>query len=194
MSVVKEFDPYECWLGIRPQERPVDYYRLLGLKRFERDRKVISVAAKRSIARISRHLDGEHAAEARRVLSRMESAQDCLLHEGTKKAYDRKLRRRVIPSAGDSDNRPKRRASSVNMQAQTSSIMQERELAAKIRREIEGRIVERMLIGVFVVALGICIAILAYEFVTPPVNDSIAPPAAVEQVEPSDAAAPQPSQ
>ena len=39
------FDPYHEWLGIRPEEHPVDHYRLLGIARFESDAAVISNAA-----------------------------------------------------------------------------------------------------------------------------------------------------
>ena len=34
---VEDFDPYYRWLGIRDQQRPPNFYRLLGLELFEDD-------------------------------------------------------------------------------------------------------------------------------------------------------------
>ena len=40
-------DPYEKWLGIPKDERPVTYYRLLGVSPKETDAAVIAKAAQR---------------------------------------------------------------------------------------------------------------------------------------------------
>jgi len=40
-----QFDPYYEWLGIPPEEQPADYYRLLGVQRFEANLNAISNAA-----------------------------------------------------------------------------------------------------------------------------------------------------
>jgi hypothetical protein len=39
-----DFDPYQKWLGIPPQEQPPSFYRLLTLKPLESDLEVISKA------------------------------------------------------------------------------------------------------------------------------------------------------
>lgn len=39
------FDPYLKWLGIPPDHRPPDLYRLLGIEPFESDLDVIANAA-----------------------------------------------------------------------------------------------------------------------------------------------------
>ena len=43
------FDPYYEWLGIPPDEQPADRYRLLGIRRFESNLKVIENAAERQL-------------------------------------------------------------------------------------------------------------------------------------------------
>ena len=39
------FDPYREWLGIEPHEQPADFYRLIGIARFEADLGRIAAAA-----------------------------------------------------------------------------------------------------------------------------------------------------
>lgn len=46
----EHFDAYHRWLGIPPKHQPADWYRLLGLERFEADLEVIVDAAERQIA------------------------------------------------------------------------------------------------------------------------------------------------
>ena len=41
----ESFDPYWQWLGIPPDERPVDHYRLLGLAMFESNPQRIEAGA-----------------------------------------------------------------------------------------------------------------------------------------------------
>lgn len=44
------FDPYQTWLGIGPHERPLGFYTLLGLNRFEADPARIQMAASQRLA------------------------------------------------------------------------------------------------------------------------------------------------
>lgn len=86
------FDPLREWLGIPPQARPVDYYTLLGLRRFEEDVNVILQALQARQNLVQRHLHGPHAKEASELLSIFGQAQACLLDRARKAAYDNKLR------------------------------------------------------------------------------------------------------
>ena len=56
----QEFDPYYRWLVIPPAEQPADYYRLLGLSRFENEPEVIRDAAERQMAHVRRYALGKH--------------------------------------------------------------------------------------------------------------------------------------
>ncbi len=74
------FDPYHRWLGIAPRHQPADYYRLLGIDRFEADPEVIADAAERQIAHVRRYQLGRHlvarhflAVRAKRVYHRSQS-------------------------------------------------------------------------------------------------------------------------
>lgn len=85
------FDPYLQWLGIPPSERPVDFYRLLGVQAFEADPDVIENAANLRTTQLKAAADGEHAKAAQRILTEIASAKICLLVPETKADYDKKL-------------------------------------------------------------------------------------------------------
>lgn len=87
-----EFDPYHRWLGIPPKHQPADYYRLLGLERFEDDPEVIVDAAERQIAHVRRYQLGQHVDLSQRILNELAAAKACLLTAAKKAEYDRKLR------------------------------------------------------------------------------------------------------
>jgi hypothetical protein len=93
------FDPYHRWLGIRPEEQPASYYRLLGLAPFEDDREVIRDAAFRQIAHVRKYSLGEHTDLAQQVLNELARAQFCLLDVAKKAEYDSMLRRAASPVA-----------------------------------------------------------------------------------------------
>lgn len=85
------FDPYFKWLGIPPNERPIDFYRLLGVQHFESDPDVIANATDQRTAQIKGFLAGDHPKAAQRILNEIASARICLLAPETKAEYDKKL-------------------------------------------------------------------------------------------------------
>jgi len=86
------FDPYFKWLGIPPGDRPVDFYRLLGIPHFEDDPDVIANAADQRTGHLKGFLGGQHAKPAQRILNEIGAAKVCLLNPETKAQYDKKLR------------------------------------------------------------------------------------------------------
>src|SRR5687767_3181415 len=85
------FDPYHLWLGIPPEEQPPDYYRLLGLRRFEGDPEVISNAADRQMLHVRSFQTGPRAVECQRLLNELSAARSYLLDRSKKAAYDQAL-------------------------------------------------------------------------------------------------------
>jgi hypothetical protein len=102
------FDPYFKWLGIPPGERPIDFYRLLGVQQFEADADVISSAADQRTAHIKGFQTGPHEKAARRILAEVSAAEICLLNPETKATYDRKLRANMAAQAPDVRRPPTR--------------------------------------------------------------------------------------
>jgi hypothetical protein len=88
-----QFDPYQAWLGISTSNQPIDNYRLLGLRAFESDPRVIEAAVNQRLAHVTSFQTGPHAAEAQRVLQHLTFARTCLLNPQQKATYDEQLRR-----------------------------------------------------------------------------------------------------
>jgi formylglycine-generating enzyme required for sulfatase activity len=89
------FDAYHKWMGIPAAEQPADFYRLLGLARFESDPDVIDAAANKQMAYLRGCAKGDHADQAEEMLNEVARARLCLLSERKKSVYDADLKRRV---------------------------------------------------------------------------------------------------
>jgi len=87
-----QFDPYEQWLGIAPEDQPPHHYRLLGLEAFTEDCDRIAAAADARMAELRKFQRGKHAEDSQRLLNELAAAKLCLLDEGTKTTYDAVLR------------------------------------------------------------------------------------------------------
>ena len=95
----EEFDPYEKWLGIPPQEQPPNHYRLLGICPFEEDRDKIRAAALRQTASLRRIDSEEHAKRMEQLLNEIQQAKICLMNPELKSEYDATLWQKL--SAGE---------------------------------------------------------------------------------------------
>ncbi len=91
-STSSAFDPYHVWLSIAPDEQPPHHYRLLGLKPFESDLRVIESAADRQMAHVRTFQSGKYSKASQKLLNEISSAKLFLLNESKKRAYDDKLR------------------------------------------------------------------------------------------------------
>ncbi len=85
------FDPYYEWLGIPPDEQPADRYRLLGIRRFESNLKVIENAAERQLLLLKTFQNGPHGPLTQQLMNEVSSARVCLLDERKKAEYDAEL-------------------------------------------------------------------------------------------------------
>ena len=94
-SRTSRFDPLHQWLGIPPTEQPPDYYRLLGLAKFEADSDVIASAADRQMTHVKAFASGPYAAQSQLLLNSLSRARLCLLNPEFKSTYDAKLRERL---------------------------------------------------------------------------------------------------
>jgi hypothetical protein len=101
-SATEVFDPYREWLGIEPQERPADHYRLLGLPRFEHDLALIAAAADGRMALIRSNQTGRRGAFTHKLLNEITAAKLCLLSPVAKGQYDSFLRERMKTDAATS--------------------------------------------------------------------------------------------
>ncbi len=86
----RSFDPYYEWLGIQPSEQPANFYRLLGIAKFEDNAKVIERAADRQMGYL-RQFQTKHPAEVSQILSRLALARITLTDRQKKLDYDKSL-------------------------------------------------------------------------------------------------------
>jgi hypothetical protein len=86
------FDPYHKWLGIPLDEQPADYYRLLGVRRFEPDADVIEGAVDKQMTHVRSFQNGPHAKASQKLLNELTTARLCLLSDDKRLDYDAQLR------------------------------------------------------------------------------------------------------
>ena len=104
-SKSSNFDPYHKWLGIPPREQPADYYRLLGLVKFEDDPDVIAIAADQRMAFVQKMAIGQHLEYSQKLLNELARARLVLMDSQKKEVYDASL----IQFSDDSSNTVRRR-------------------------------------------------------------------------------------
>ena len=89
------FDPYDQWLGIPKDRRPITYYHLLAVPPGKADPGAVNEAARRQLARLGKYRDGPHAEACERLVREVKKARDALRDPATRKKYDALLARRT---------------------------------------------------------------------------------------------------
>src|SRR5262245_61442941 len=90
-GAAESFDPYYTWLGIPPDEQPANFYRLLGLRKYENNREVISHAADARMAHLKTFQTGKRAQVCQKLLTEISGAVKTLLNDEKRAAYDQQL-------------------------------------------------------------------------------------------------------
>jgi hypothetical protein len=85
------FDPYEKWLGISKDLRPVNHYQLLDITREVRDPSAIAEAAEERAGQVKAHEKGPHAEICARLLKEIRQAKLTLIHPAKRAEYDATL-------------------------------------------------------------------------------------------------------
>jgi len=101
--MAEQFDAYESWLGIPPEEQPPDHYRLLGVPRFEKRREAIEAAVDERLGSLHAYRSGEHAEACGHLIAEITAAKACLLNPNRRAAYDRGLLRQMAAEAADQE-------------------------------------------------------------------------------------------
>ena len=99
MSHAPSFDPYREWLGIEPHEQPANFYRLLGVARFEPDPTQIAAAADQRMALVRSFQMGPRGVYTQRLLNELAAARVTLLTPQSRAAYDAALAQHQSPAA-----------------------------------------------------------------------------------------------
>lgn len=88
----RDFDPYYYFLGISPKDQPPDFYRLLGVERFEANLEIIEMASDRQLSHLHGVKSGDHIDDVAKLLSEVSRARLCLLSPKKKPEYDKQLK------------------------------------------------------------------------------------------------------
>ncbi len=90
----KQIDVYRDWLGIKETERPLNYYHLLRLKRFEDDPARVRDHYRKMNAHVRKYATGEFGPQSQALLNELAKAMLCLTDAQRKREYDISLGRK----------------------------------------------------------------------------------------------------
>jgi len=93
-----ELDVYRDWLGIKEAARPLDYYQLLRLERFEDNVDRIRRHYRKLNAHARKYSTGKYAELSQQVLNELARAMLCLTDAARKADYDTSLGRQTAAS------------------------------------------------------------------------------------------------
>ena len=88
MNSEQSLDVYRDWLGIQDAERPLDYYQLLRLKKFEDDQDRIQRHYRKMHKHARKFATGEFTEESQNLLNELARAMLCLTDLSRKAEYD----------------------------------------------------------------------------------------------------------
>lgn len=91
--MAEELDIYRDWLGIPDKERPLNYYQLLRVPKFEDDTEKIRAHYRKMNAHVRKYATGKYAAESQKLLNELAKAMLCLTDAQRKREYDASLGR-----------------------------------------------------------------------------------------------------
>jgi hypothetical protein len=87
-----DFNPYQQWLDIPPEEQPPTLYRLVGVGDFETDTRAIRSATNQHVIHVKTFRTDENAIFLDLLIKEIQEAGKILLDPGKKKKYDQKLK------------------------------------------------------------------------------------------------------
>ncbi len=98
MDSKKSLDVYHDWLGIKEPDRPLDYYQLLRLKRFDDDQQRVRRHYRKMHNHARKYATGEFSHASQELLNELARAMLCLTDVRRKTEYDESLGRKAVAS------------------------------------------------------------------------------------------------
>ena len=98
--MAEELDVYRDWLGIKEPDRPLNYYQLLRLSRFEDDAAKIREHYRKLNAHVRKYSSGQYAKLSQKLLNELARAMLCLTDARRKTEYDASQGRTTSAEAG----------------------------------------------------------------------------------------------
>jgi hypothetical protein len=93
-------DVYRDWLGVADTDRPLNYYQLLRLKKFEDDTEKIRSNYRKLNAQVRKYAAGQYGQRSQELLNELARAMLCLTDATRKAEYDASLGRKEEAKLG----------------------------------------------------------------------------------------------
>ena len=92
--MAKQLDVYRDWLGITSDERPLDYYQLMRLAKFEDNSEKIRAHYLKMNTHVRKYASGQYSQESQKLLNELAKAMLCLTDTQRKREYDASMGRK----------------------------------------------------------------------------------------------------
>ena len=96
----QELDVYRDWLGVTDTDRPLNYYQLLRLKKFEDDTEKIRSNYRKLNAQVRKYAAGQYGQRSQELLNELARAMLCLTDATRKAEYDASMGRKQEAKLG----------------------------------------------------------------------------------------------
>jgi hypothetical protein len=141
-------DVYREWLGIKEPDRPLSYYQLLRLSRFEDDAAKIREHYRKMNAHVRKYSTGQYAKQSQTLLNELARAMLCLTDARRKTEYDASLGR---TSSGESGTGSLEQLLLQRKEVDTAQLDKARKFAAAVGFEVRDALVQQKLASAEVV-------------------------------------------
>jgi hypothetical protein len=149
--MAKELDVYRDWLGITETARPLDYYQLLRLSRFEDNVALVRQHYRKMNTHVRKFAAGEFASRSQELLNELAKAMLCLTDLVRKREYDASLGR---AQPGEGRRRTFEEVLLANKVIDREQLTKARNFAAAVGLEIRDAVVQQKLASVETVMLA----------------------------------------
>jgi hypothetical protein len=149
--MAKQLDVYRDWLGIAETARPLNYYQLLRLNRFEDNVSLVRQHYRKMNGHVRKFAAGEFAAQSQELLNELAKAMLCLTDLGRKREYDASLGR---ADAGEGRRRSFEEVLLANKVIDRDQLTKARNFATAVGLEIRDAVVQQKLASTEAVMLA----------------------------------------
>jgi hypothetical protein len=140
--MAKQLDVYRDWLGITEPARPLDYYQLLRLKKFEDNVTLVRERYRKMNAHVRKYATGDFAGPSQALLNELAKAMLCLTDSQRKREYDASLGR---TGAGEGRRRTFEEVLLANKVIDREQLTKARNYAKAVGLEIRDAVVQQKL-------------------------------------------------
>ncbi len=149
--MAKQLDVYRDWLGITEAARPLNYYQLLRLNKFEDNMGLVRERYRKMNGHVRKFAAGDYAGPSQELLNELAMAMLCLTDARRKREYDASLGR---SDAGEGRRRSFEEVLLANKVIDRDQLTKARNFATAVGLEIRDAVVQQKLASTEAVMLA----------------------------------------